>query len=202
LHDLLQPVHAVLSVGQHVLVDCLDALVVVLQGMFDLVGGVLGILQAPGLGVVNGAGGRLVLMVWGRGRVVRSCVSHCMVDRSSVDNGMSHCMVDGSNVVLHDGLVMSSAMVGNAVGGMVHCGNMGSVVRNWSSMDNWGSLVVDERGDCCLVNWSLMVGRLRTIDRGGDGGVAVGSSMVNLSVGLSLGFCTGGGGDKRQNNQV
>jgi hypothetical protein len=216
LHDLLQPVHAVLSVGQHVLVDCLDALVVVLQGMFNLVGGVLGILQAPGLGVVNGAGRRLVLMVWGRGRVVRSCVSHCMVDGSSVDNGMSHCMVDGSNMVLHDGLVMGSAMVGNAVGGMVHCGNMGSVVRNWSSMDNWGSLVVDERGDCCLVNWSLvvsrsalmvhrgtyMVGRLRTIDRGGDGGVAVGSSMVNLGVGLSLGFCTGGGGDKRQNNQV
>ena len=81
-----------------------------------------------------------------------------MVDWSSVDNGMSHCMVDGSNVVLHDGLVMSSAMVGNAVGGMVHCGNMGSVVRNWSSMDNWGSLVVDERGDCCLVNWSLLCG--------------------------------------------
>merc|ERR1711936_217222 len=119
-------------------------------------------------------------MVWGRGRVVRSCVSHCMVDWSSVDNGMSHCMVDGSNMVLHDGLVMSSAMVGNAVGGMVHCGNMGSVVRNWSRM----------------------VGRLGTIDRSGDGGVAVGSSMVNLGVGLSLGFCTGGGGDKRQNNQV
>ena len=158
MHDLLQPVHAVLSVGQHVLVDCLDALVVVLQGMFNLVGGVLGILQAPGLGVVNGAGRRLVLMVWGRGRVVRSCVSHCMVDWSSVDNGMSHCMVDGSNMVLHDGLVMGSAMVGNAVGGMVHCGNMGSVVRNWSSMDNWGSLVVDERGDCCLVNWSLLCG--------------------------------------------
>ena len=46
---------------------------------------------------------------------------------------------------------------------------------------------------------TYMVGRLGTIDRSGDGGVAVGSSMVNLGVGLSLGFCTGGGGDKRQN---
>ena len=46
---------------------------------------------------------------------------------------------------------------------------------------------------------TYMVGGLGTVDGGGDWGVAVGSSMVNLSVGLSLGFCTGGGGDKRQN---
>ena len=51
LHDLLQPVHTVLGVGEHVLVDGLHALVVVLQGRLDLVLGVLNVLQAPGLGV-------------------------------------------------------------------------------------------------------------------------------------------------------
>ena len=67
------------------------------------------------------------------------------------------------------------------------------VVRNgkWTYVVSRSALMV-HRG-------TYMVGRLRTIDRGGDGGVAVGSSMVNLGVGLSLGFCTGGGGDKRQN---
>ena len=67
------------------------------------------------------------------------------------------------------------------------------VVRNgkWTYVVSRSALMV-HRG-------TYMVGRLRTIDRGGDGGVAVGSSMVNLGVGLSLGFCAGGGGDKRQN---
>ena len=110
-------------------------------------------------------------MVWGRGRVVRSCVSHCMVDWSSVDNGMSHCMVDGSNMVLHDGLVMGSAMVGDTVGGMVDCGDVGSVVGHWGSncmvghshrgntVCRGGSLVMDEGGDSGFVDWSLLNGK-------------------------------------------
>ena len=164
MHDLLQSVHAVLGVGQHILVDCLDALVVVLQGMLNLVGGVLGILQTPGLGVVNGTDRGLVsIMVWGRGRVVGSCMSY---NWSSMDNWMSHCVVDGSDMVLHDGLVMGGTMVGNTMGGVVHGGDVGSVVSHRGSNCHRGntvcrgrSLVMDERSDSCLVDWSLLVGK-------------------------------------------
>ena len=45
---------------------------------------------------------------------------------------------------------------------------------------------------------TYMVGRLGTIDRCGDGGVAIGSSVVHLSIGLGLGFCADGGGNKGQ----
>jgi len=190
--------------------------------MLDLVGGVLGILQTPGLGVVNGTDRGLVsIMVWGWGRVVRSCVSHSM-DWSSMDDWMSHSVmsqtvVDGSSdMVLHDGLVMGSAMVGDTVGGVVDCGDVGSVVSHWGSncvvgnchrgnaVCRGGSLVVDEGGDGCLVDWSLMVGRFWTIDRGRDRGVAVGSSVVDLSISISISlcFCAGAGGHKGQNNQV
>ena len=46
--------------------------------------------------------------------------------------------------------------------------------------------------------WTYMVGGLWTIDRGGDRGVAVGSSVVDLSIGIGLGFCADGGGNKGQ----
>ena len=51
LHNLDQSLHAVLSVGQDILVDSLNSLVVVLQSVLDLVGGIFRILQAPSLGV-------------------------------------------------------------------------------------------------------------------------------------------------------
>ena len=161
MHDLLQPVNAVLGVGQHILVDCLDALVVVLQGMLNLVGGVLGVLQTPGLGVVNGTDRGLVgIMVWGWGRMVGSCMSN---NGSSMDDWMSHSVVDrSSHMVLHDGLVMGSAMVGNTVGGMVDCGDVGSMVghsHRGNAVCRGGSLVVDEGGDGCFVDWSLLIGK-------------------------------------------
>ena len=48
---------------------------------------------------------------------------------------------------------------------------------------------------------TYMVGGLWTIYRGRDGGVAVGSSMVDLSISVSLCFCfcVGAGGHKGQN---
>jgi len=207
----------------------LDTLVVVLQGMLNLVGGVLGILQTPSLGVLNGTDRGLVsIVVWGRGRVVWSCVSH---NWGSMEDWMSHCVVtdcvvsdcvvDGSHMVLHDGLVMGGTMVGDTMGGMVHRGDVGCVVSHWGNdcvVSHWDdtvwsrsgnsvwsrSLVMDERCDGCLVDWSLMVGGLGTVDRGRDGGVAVGSSMVDLSISISLCFCfcVGAGGHKGQNNQV
>ena len=45
---------------------------------------------------------------------------------------------------------------------------------------------------------TYMVGRLRTVDGGRDGGVAIGSSVVDLSIGLGLSFCADGGGNKGQ----
>ena len=45
---------------------------------------------------------------------------------------------------------------------------------------------------------TYMVGRLGTIDRGRDGSVAIGSSMVDLSIGLGVSFCADGGGNKGQ----
>ena len=66
LHDLLQAGHAVVSVGQDVLVHLLDRVVVVLDSLLDLVGGVLLILKAPGLGVTLGALGRGVVGLLGR----------------------------------------------------------------------------------------------------------------------------------------
>ena len=76
LHDLLQAGHAVVSVGQDVLVHLLDRVVVVLDGLLDLVGGVFLVLKAPGLRVVNGALWWLVVVGLGvgvgLGLVVRS----------------------------------------------------------------------------------------------------------------------------------
>ena len=45
---------------------------------------------------------------------------------------------------------------------------------------------------------TYMVGRLGTIDRGRDGSVAIGSSVVDLSIGIGLSFCADGGGNKGQ----
>ena len=45
---------------------------------------------------------------------------------------------------------------------------------------------------------TYMVGRLMTVDGGGDGGVAIGSSVVDLSIGIGLSFCADGGGNKGQ----
>jgi len=66
LHNVLQASHGVVGVGQDVLVHLLDSVVVVLDGLLDLVGGVLLVLKAPGLGVVLGALGWTVMgfLVW------------------------------------------------------------------------------------------------------------------------------------------
>lgn len=57
LGDVPQAVHRVLRVGQHVLVQLLHGVVVVLDGLLDLVGRVLGVLQAVRLGVAVGCTG-------------------------------------------------------------------------------------------------------------------------------------------------
>lgn len=56
-HNLLQTVHRVVGVGQHIFVHLLHRVVVVFNGFLDLVGGIFGILQTPGFGVVHRASG-------------------------------------------------------------------------------------------------------------------------------------------------
>lgn len=92
LDDLLQPVDGVVGVGQHVLVHLLHRVVVVLDGLLDLVGGVLGVLKAPGLGVTGGAFGLMVRLGMVNG-VVGSGVMRGRVVRGGM---MGHMVWDGS----------------------------------------------------------------------------------------------------------
>ena len=132
LDNLLQPVHAVLGVGEHVLVDGLDTLVVVLEGVLNLVGGVLGILETPGLGVIDGAlGGSIGLSVVsglgvvGGGSVVGSGLmigsgSRVVGGRGVVDHGL---MVRGGLVIGGGGSVMDHGGLIHGLGG-VHGGGV------------------------------------------------------------------------------
>ena len=49
--NVLQPSHRVVSVGQDILVHLLDRVIVVFDGLFDLIGWVFGVFKAPWLGV-------------------------------------------------------------------------------------------------------------------------------------------------------
>ena len=81
LHNLLQSLHAVLGVGQDVLVDGLNSLVMVLESVLDLVGGIFRVLQAPSLGVSNAALGGFVVVGLGVGVGLGLVVRGGSVDR-------------------------------------------------------------------------------------------------------------------------
>ena len=70
-NDFFQSINRVIGVGQDILVHLLDGVVVVFDGLLDLVSGVLGVLQTPGFGVVLGAkwGSVVGFLMW----VVGSC---------------------------------------------------------------------------------------------------------------------------------
>jgi hypothetical protein len=167
LDNLLQSVHAVVGVGQHVLVDGLDTLVVVLKGGLYLIGGVLRVLNAPGLGVADGALGfmiwlrgvvRLGLMVGGRGVVDRLMIGGGVVHWFMVRGGvMDRFMVRGSMV---DRLVIRS-----------RCRGIGCWVD--SVVDDWGGTIHSLR----CVDRGGVVDRLHWAVHGGGGSVAVDSSM-------------------------
>ena len=185
LDDLLQSLHAVLSVGEDVLVDGLHSLVVVLESVLDLVGGVLGVLQTPSLGVANGALGRLVV-VWlmvGLGLMVGSGVDGLVVRSSVVDR-----LVIGGSVVdrlvVRGWLVVGSSVVHRHL--VIHRGHGGGV-------SNYGGDIAGHLGcvdGCGVVHW------LHGAVGSGGGGVAVHSGVVDRdgasSLGLSLGMdCDG-----------
>ena len=151
LDDLLQSVNTVVGVGEDVLVDGLDSLVVVLESVLNLVGWVLWVFQTPGLGVANGTlwwsvwlGGVFWLMVWG-GLMVRGGA------------------VDGDWFMIGGGLMVGSSVVDHG-GGVVDHGNLvvgsgGGGVDSLRGIDGGG-----------VVDWLH-----RTIGRGG--GVAVDSGV-------------------------
>ena len=207
LDNLLQPVHAVLSVGEHVLVDGLDALVVVLEGVLNLVGGVLGVLEAPGLGVIDGALGGSVglsvvnglgvvgggLMV-GSGLVIGSrLVIGCRLVVGGGLIGRGGRVVGGGGVVDHGLMVGGGLMIGVSVmdhGGLIHSlGGVhgGGVVHGLHGAVGGGGGVAISAG----------------VDYGGGvvNGVNCGGGMVNSAVShvtshvdggisVSLGLCT------------
>jgi len=183
LHNLLQSVHAVLSVGQHVLVHGLDSFIVVLEGMFYLIGGVLSVLKAPGLGVVNRTcwglivGLRLVvggwLMVgWGRGiGRSRGIGGGRGIGRGrSIGRGMTICW-------------------GWGIGRGWMDNSMGNLCVSYS-MSNWGM----GHSMSHRVNYSLVVDRAGVVHKGshrvvvhrGIGGSRGGSVAVHLAVGFSF----------------
>jgi len=175
LDDLLQPSNRVVGVGQHILVHLLDGVVVVLDSLLDLVGGVLFVLQAPGLGVTLGALGWGVVVgfgvMWGRGRCVRG---RCVVDWGVVNRGVVYRdMVNWGHGV--------DSWVVRSIGGL-GVGN----IRSWLRVI-WCWL-----RDVGCVHWlGVHVGGGRggvPVGRRGWG-VAIGGRGVGLSLGSSL--CSG-----------
>jgi len=189
LHDLLQPGHAVVGVGEDVLVDGLHSLVVVLQGVLDLVGRVFRILQAPSLWVADGTlwwsvrlWGVFWLMVgggvgnWG-GLMVRGGV------------------VDGNWLVVGGGLMVGSSV--DNWGGVVDHGNL--VVGGGGGVDGLGC--VDGGGVVDGLDWTVGGGGRVAVDSGVDshgssgyGGNMSGDTVVDCGVvgdssfGVSLGI--------------
>jgi len=159
LDNIQQSLHAVLSVGQDVLVDGLDSLVVVLESVLDLVGGIFSILQAPSLGVSNAALGWFVVVGLrvgvGRGLMVRGW----SVD--SVDSVVDWFVVRSLWV----------GLIGRGVDSVVH----GHLVIDWGWVDYGGAI----SGHLGGVDWGGVVHGLHwSIGRGGWA-VAVHSGMVD-----------------------
>jgi len=156
LHNLLQSLHAVLSVGKDILVDSLDTLIVVLESMLDLVGGIFSILQAPSLGVSFAALWWFVI-VWlgvGLGFMVRG---------GSVDSVV-------------DWFVIRSLWVGLIGGGMYS-------VMHWDLMIDWGWVDYGGgvTGNFWGVDWGGVVHWLHWAVGRGHGAVAIHSGMVDRS---------------------
>jgi len=102
LYNLLQAVNTVLGISEHVLIDSLHSFVVILKSVLYLIGGVLGVFQAPSFGVVNRALWGLVmigfwLMVRSRSMMNWSVMNNCMMNWSCMMNGAT--MVDKSSRV-------------------------------------------------------------------------------------------------------
>ena len=78
---------------------------------------------------------------------------------------------------------------------------MESVEEETENVERNGKLTYVVSSCALMTIWTYMVGGLWTVDGGGDRGVAVGSSVVDLSFGLSFcfGFCVCAGCHKGKN---
>ena len=81
--QLVQSVDRILSVGQFVLVESHDGLVVVVQGLLDFVLGIFRIFQTPGLGRVFGTVWNLNVLVSGLGTVCRLLIVGIRIGENS-----------------------------------------------------------------------------------------------------------------------
>lgn len=187
LHDVLQMVHRVLSVGQHILVQLLDSIIVVLNGLLDLIGGVLRILQAVGLGVSMGTLGRSIV-----GLMMRSC--------RMVGSSMVRRRVMGRRVV---GRGVGSVVGGRGVGGgslmAIHRGVAVGRGRSVGGRSVGGRGVRSGRVRRCMVRGVMRrrVVRRWVVWRRVVRGVVVRGPVVSAQIGvrrgLRFGLCVGEG---------
>ena len=122
LDNFLQSVDRVISIGQDIFVHLLNGVVVVFDGLLDLVGGVLGVLQTEGFGVVLGTDGFVVRL----GGVMRDGMMRSTMMRGGVvrQRGVVGSGVVGGGVMRSIGVMMG--------GGSIRIGMVGSgAVRHW-----------------------------------------------------------------------
>ena len=136
LDNFLQSVDRVISIGQDIFVHLLHGIVVVFDGLLDLVGGVFRILQTPGFGVVLGTH-RFVVRL-------RSMM------RSMVRSG-----VVGKRGVMGGGVVGSigSGMMNWSIGIVVGSGGIGVGMVGSRAVGHW---CVAIRGGGGSVSMSMM----------------------------------------------
>lgn len=133
LDDFLQTIHGILGVGQDVLVQLLDGVIVVFEGGLNVIGGVFLILQTPRLRVIYGAFRSFIVGLFMRvgSGVMRSGVMRCGVMRSGVV---------GSRVIRSGGIRCGGIRCGGIDGFMVvRCRFM--VIRCWFMVVDGGFMV-------------------------------------------------------------
>lgn len=145
LNDVLQSVDGVLSVGQHVLVQLLNGVVVVFNGLLDLVGGVFRVFQAVLVGLVGQEGGALGGTVVVRGGVV------WLVGSGMVGSGVMRGSVVWGSVVGSGSVSGGGVAVGR---GMTVDGGVGGI---WRSGSVSGGGVVGSRMMGGAVVWGVCV---------------------------------------------
>jgi len=145
LDNLLQTVNTVLSISEHILVNSLDTLVVILKSMLNLISWVFSIFKTPCFRVINGALWwfvmiRLWLMISCWSMMNRSVVNNSMMNWSSMVNWSP--MVDKSSRVMDRGcmvhrfrLMIRCRLVVRFLGRVI---DRGSVVNRLNRAICWG----------------------------------------------------------------
>jgi hypothetical protein len=166
LGQLYQAVNTVFSVSKNILVECGHPSIVVLDGVGNLVGGILGVLQAPGLGGVGGAGGRShifggcfvlggYVVSWPRVRCVAVLGGGGVaVVLRGVGGGGWSVAIPRSGVVggvgdRSGGIVARGGIVGGGGGSVYWHWGRGIVARGmfWAGTRGWGGVLAQTGGE-------------------------------------------------------